>query len=336
MSESHDKTLLDVRDLSVSFKTEDGVVRAVDNVSFSIKRGEVVGLVGESGCGKSVSAMSLVRLIPEPPGSIDGGQVLFEGADLLQLPVPALRKIRGKRIGFIFQEPMTALSPLHRIGSQLVETQLFHHDISKEEAWRKGVEWLDRVGIPEPEERMHSYPFQLSGGMRQRVMIATALILEPDLVIADEPTTALDVTIQAQVLDLLMDMKSRDMSVLLITHDMGIVWETCDRVMVMYASEVVEQGMRDDVFSRPGHPYTEALLKSIPALARRGERLEAIPGQVPSPLAYPGGCRFRDRCPYAFDRCGQEHPGLEAVNRRTARCFLARQRMTDTKGDGHV
>lgn len=314
--------LLEIQDLSVTFTTDDGLVHAVDNVSLSIARGEILGLVGESGCGKSVASMSILRLIPSPPGHITSGSVLFEGRDLLSLPVHELREIRGDAISIIFQEPMTALSPLHRVGSQLIETLRAHREMPHREAWNAAVDWLRRVGIPDPGRCMHTYPFQLSGGMRQRVMIAGAFLLDPQLIIADEPTTALDVTIQAQVLDLMREMKKQDTSVLLITHDMGVIWEMCTRVSVMYASEIVETAAVSELFENPLHPYTEALLESIPAVsAERGE-LHAIEGQVPSPLDYPQGCRFRERCRYAFDRCRNEHPSLYASGQRHARCFL--------------
>ncbi|HMP73554.1 MAG TPA: ABC transporter ATP-binding protein [Kiritimatiellia bacterium] len=327
------ENILEVRELSVSFRTEEGVLRAVDNLSLDIRRGEVLGLVGESGCGKTVTAMSLLRLIPQPPGQIETGHVWYDGKDLLALPSEELRTIRGKDISMIFQEPMTALSPLHRIGKQLVETQQLHLAIGKEEAWRNGVDWLGRVGISDPEERMLAYPHQLSGGMRQRVMIAMALILEPKLIIADEPTTALDVTIQAQILQLLLAMKDKDTSVLLITHDMGIVWETCDRLAVMYAAEIVEQGPVDALFSRPAHPYTQALLRSIPALAGGRTRLETIAGSVPTLYNLPGGCRFRNRCRFAEPVCAEKHPMLESLGQhRHSRCLLAREVMHSGKG----
>ena len=315
-------SLLQIENLSVQFDTDEGTVRAVDGVSLDIRRGEVLGLVGESGCGKSVTALSVLRLIPSPPGRIATGRILFHGDDLLQLPIARLRAVRGRGISMIFQEPMTALSPLHRIGAQLVETLQFHRDISREEAWRIGADWLRKVGIPDPAERMLAYPHELSGGMSQRVMIAMALMLDPELVIADEPTTALDVTIQAQVFDLMRAMRSKDTSLLLITHNMGVVWEMCTRVAVMYASEIVEVADRDDIFNRPLHPYTEALIATIPPVAGDCKRLETIPGQVPSPQAYPTGCRFRDRCRYAFTRCAAEHPPLYDIEGRLARCFL--------------
>lgn len=317
-------SLLRVENLSVSFRTEEGVLRAVDGVSFEIRKGEVLGLVGESGCGKSVTAMSLLRLIPCPPGRIDGGHAWWGGRDLLALPPDELRAIRGREISVIFQEPMTALSPLHRIGRQLVETQRMHRNLTRADAWANGIEWLRRVGISDPESRMMAYPHQLSGGMRQRVMIAMALILEPKLIIADEPTTALDVTIQAQILKLLMERKDRDTSVLLITHDMGIVWEVCDRLAVMYASEIVEMGGIEKVFRHPEHPYTRALMASIPALAGDRTRLQSIPGSVPTLYRMPHGCRFRERCPLAEPACAEIHPGLDPLGEaHQVRCIVA-------------
>ena len=315
--------LLDIQNLSVAFDTDDGTLTAAENISFSIAPGEVVGLVGESGCGKSVTALSLLRLIPMRPGRILSGKVLFEGRDLLRLPSSELRTVRGRQISVIFQEPQAALSPLHQVGAQLIETLQLHLDIDHQAAKRLSLDWLKKVGIPDPEERMRAYPHQLSGGMLQRVMIAMALILEPKLIIADEPTTALDVTIQAQILDLLLEMKSRDTSLLIITHDLGVVWEMCDRVMVMYAAKIVEEGSRHDLFKQPAHPYTQALLDSVISLTSRSLRLSSIEGQVPSPLAYPRGCRFADRCKHTFPRCRQELPPLYAVSpsHRSA-CFL--------------
>lgn len=320
-------TLLSVSNLSVSFKTDDAFFTAVDDVSFDIHRGEVVGLVGESGCGKSVSALSLLRLIPSPPGKIENGRVLFKGRDLLKAEIETLRKIRGAEIGMIFQEPLSALSPLQRIGRQMVETLRIHRDTAKSSAWEISLDWLGKVNIPDAAEKMHAYPFQLSGGMQQRIMIAMALMMNPDLIIADEPTTALDVTIQAQIFQLIREMKKEHTSILLITHDMGVVWEMCDRVMVMYASRIVEEGSMEEIFSAPLHPYTHSLLKSIPALSDgRGKRLAVIPGSVPSPENYPSGCRFRVRCPFAFERCRKEAPELIPVsNGRRAACFIAGQ-----------
>ena len=316
--------LLKVEDLTVSFQTDEGRLTAVDGVSFHINRGEVLGLVGESGCGKSVTAHSLVRLIPAPPGRIEAGAVHFGGRDLLALPIKELRQIRGRAISIIFQDPLTALSPLHRIGAQLAETLQLHRPVGRREAWATGEDWLRRVGIPDPAERMLAYPHQCSGGMRQRVMIAMALMLNPDLVIADEPTTALDVTIQAQIFELMLALKSRDSSILMITHDMGVVWELCARVIVMYASRIVEEGSVKDVFAAPLHPYTRGLLNSMPSRQQRGRRLEAIPGQVPSPLQYPRGCHFCDRCPLVFDRCRVESPELLGMGKgRRVACFRA-------------
>lgn len=315
--------LLDIKDLAIEFTGEAGIVRAVDQVSFSIDRGESVGLVGESGCGKSVTALSIMRLLPKPAGRIVGGQIHFDGQDMVNMSVPELRQIRGKRIGMIFQEPMTALSPLHRIGHQLVETLQVHGNISQKTAWETGRDWLGRVGITEPDERMFAYPHQLSGGMRQRVMIAMALMLDPDLIIADEPTTALDVTIQAQIFDLIVAMKKKDTALLLITHDIGVVWEMCDRVIVMYASRVAEQAGYRAIFDQPMHPYTQGLLKAVPAFSSAHARLETIPGQVPSPLNYPPGCHFAGRCPRVFDRCHVEKPDLfDCGPAHQSACFL--------------
>ena len=326
--------LLDIEDLSVSFETDEGLVRAVDHVTLPIMRGEVLGLVGESGCGKSVTAMSALRLIPRPPGRIDSGRVLFHGRDLLTLPVRELQRIRGASISMIFQEPMTALSPLHRVGKQLVETLRLHAPVDRRTAWKTSEDWLRKVGIPDAEERMYAYPFQLSGGMRQRVMIAMALMLDPELIIADEPTTALDVTIQAQVFDLMRGMKKHETALLLITHDMGVIWEMCTRVAVMYAGELVEIGPRREVFEQPLHPYTEALLLSIPTLTADRKELKPIEGQVPSALHWPDGCRFRDRCRYAVARCAQEHPTLDTHGERQARCWLGAERALGSSQGG--
>ena len=314
-------TLLEINNLRVSFDTDDGVVRAVTGVSLRLERGEVLGLVGESGCGKSATAMSIPRLLPLPVARIEG-EILFDGRDLLRLPVPELRRIRGRRIGMIFQDPMTSLSPLHRVGEQIAEVVRLHETVSAAVARERALAWLTEVGIPDPAARSRAYPHELSGGMQQRVMIAMALILEPDLVIADEPTTALDVTIQAQVLELLRRLHRRDSGVLLITHDMGVVWEMCSRIAVMYAGEIVEEAPAQAFFETPQHPYARALLDAMPSAATRGQRLRAIPGQVPSPLAWPTGCRFRDRCPYAFARCVEHLSLLPCGEGRTARCWL--------------
>jgi len=316
--------LLDVRNLSVSFHTDDGVFKAVDDVSLHVNRGEIVGLVGESGCGKSVTALSILKLIPSPPGKIDSGQIYFKGHDLLKLDAAELRQIRGKAVSMIFQEPLSALSPLQRIGQQLVEALKIHNDISRKKAWALAAEWLEKVEIPGVNERMFAYPFQLSGGMQQRVMIAMAMMLDPDLIIADEPTTALDVTIQAKIFSLIKEMRQEKTSILLITHDMGVIWEMCDRVVVMYASRIAEEASRDDIFIKPAHPYSRGLLNSIPKLTADSGRLEAIQGQVPSPFNYPSGCHFRDRCPHAFDRCVHEIPPLMDLGEgHRAACWIA-------------
>ena len=313
--------MLSVRDLTVQFDTDDGRLQAATHVSFDVATGGTLGLVGESGCGKSVSAMSIPRLIPQPPGHIVSGEILLDGVDLLKLPIAEMRNVRGRDIGVIFQEPMTALSPLHRIGDQLAEVVELHEHVSKHDLYARCLDWLKKVGIPDAEKRMEAFPFELSGGMRQRVMIAMALIMQPKLIIADEPTTALDVTIQAQILDLLKGIKAKDSSLLLITHDMGVIWEMCDEMVVMYASRVVESGPVKELFKEPRHPYTEGLLKSIPGLAGHTERLPHIPGQVPSLMHLPKGCSFVDRCPYATARCREEQPELKTDGKRRLACF---------------
>ncbi len=319
--------LVQIRNLSVVFDTEDGPLMAVDDLSVELRRGEVLGLVGESGCGKSVTALALMRLLPRPPARILSGAILFEGADLLDLPVAQLRSLRGRRLSMIFQEPMNALSPLHKVGDQLAETLILHDPkISGAEARNRAREWLVRVGMPDPELRLDDYPHQLSGGMRQRVMIAMALMLHPDVVIADEPTTALDVTVQAQILDLLRAMRERDTAVLFITHDLGVVWEMCDRVAVMYAARIVEQAQRTALFDRPRHPYTRGLLRSVVSLANRDATLTTIEGQVPSALHYPPGCRFAPRCPFAQPRCIESIPPLESAGEeRLVACWRWRE-----------
>lgn len=319
--------LLEIKDLTVRFHVDEGEFDAVERVSFHVKPGEAVGIVGESGCGKSVTALSIPRLIPSPPGRIVRGQVLFHGEDLTRVPAATLRRIRGKAISMIFQEPLSALSPLKRIGDQMTEILRFHRPMPKQEAWEFAWQWLEKVRMPNVEEKLKAFPYQLSGGMQQRVMIAMALMMDPELIIADEPTTALDVTIQAQVFQLIREMKQSWTSLLLITHDMGVVWEMCDRVLVMYASWIVESGSKEQIFSRPAHPYTRGLLQSIPILSRRVRRLKAIPGNVPSPMNYPSGCHFRDRCPHAFDRCAVEDPMLLDLKEEghQAACFIAHE-----------
>jgi len=315
--------LLQVNDLCVSFETDAGRLLAVDHINFHVNAGEILGIVGESGSGKSVSAMSLLRLVPSPPGVRESGTALFDGQDLLSMPLEELRKVRGNDISVIFQEPMTALSPLHKIGNQIMETIRLHREIPKDEARALARDWLARVGIPDVEQKMLAYPHQLSGGMRQRVMIAMALVLEPRLIIADEPTTALDVTIQAQIFDLIKDMKAKNTAMILITHDMGVVWEMCDRVAVMYGSRIVEEALTTNLYKHPHHPYTRALLDTMPALAKPGTVLPAIDGQVPSPLNYPAGCRFADRCSHVQDTCRSQLPPLAtcAPNHQAACLF---------------
>jgi len=314
--------LLELQNLHIRFETDEGAVQAVTGVSLRLDRGDVLGLVGESGCGKSAVAMSIPGLLPRPVAHCDG-RVLFDGWNLIGLPPDALRQLRGRHIGMIFQDPMTALSPLHRVGDQIAEVLHLHQRITCAAARDRAVEWLAKVDIPDPAARARSYPYELSGGMQQRVMIAMALILDPDLVIADEPTTALDVTIQAQVLERLRQLHRRDSGVLLITHDMGVVSEMCTRVAVMYAGEIVEEAPAEPFFDAPQHPYARALLAAMPSAATRGQPLPAIPGQVPSPLAWPAGCRFCDRCPSAFARCTAHPPLFPCGPGRTVRCWLA-------------
>ncbi len=307
--------LLEVRSLSTHFITEDGVVRAVENVSFEINRGEVLSLVGESGCGKSVTGLSLLRLIPVPPGRIVSGEIFFDGKELLKLEEKEMEGVRGNEISMIFQEPMTSLNPVFTIGNQIIEAIQLHQKLNKVAARKRAIEMLDRVKIPSPEVRIDSYPHQLSGGMRQRAMIAMALSCQPKLLIADEPTTALDVTIQAEVLRLLKEIqREMGMSVMLITHDLGVVSEIADRVVVMYAGRIVESGPIDSIFGGMRHPYTRGLLESIPHLEERRKRLNAIPGQVPNPMDLPSGCKFHPRCHLRIDECQREEPPLFPVN----------------------
>jgi oligopeptide/dipeptide ABC transporter ATP-binding protein len=323
--------LLRVRDLKTYFVTEQGsgTARAVDGVSFDVRPGETLGIVGESGCGKTVTSLSILRLIPEPPGHIRPGSFIeFEGRNILTLEPKELRAVRGNQIAMIFQEPMTSLNPVFTVGDQIAEAAIVHQHLSRAAARRRAIEMLQLVGIPDPEERVDHYPHQMSGGMRQRVMIAMALVCHPKLLIADEPTTALDVTIQAQILELLERLQAElGMAVMLITHDLGVVAGTADRVVVMYAGQVVEQASTVELFARPLHPYTEGLLASVPRLDasqqdRARGRLHSIPGQVPAATAWPDGCRFHPRCPYAWDRCRAEEPPLLESGAHTARCWL--------------
>jgi peptide/nickel transport system ATP-binding protein len=309
-------TVLDVKNLETVFFTNSGLFRAVDDLSFSVRRGETLAIVGESGCGKSVSALSIMRLVPNPPGRIVGGTVVLEGIDLLALDETEMRKIRGDRISMIFQEPMTSLNPVIRIGDQIAEAVRLHRDMTRRQAWEKAVEMLRLVRIPEPARRALEYPHQLSGGMRQRAMIAMALACRPALLIADEPTTALDVTIQAQILALVLDLqKELGMGLILITHDLGVVAQTAQRVIVMYAGKKVEEASVETLFADPRHPYTRGLMASIPAVPslqdKAGARLAEIPGTVPSLTNLPNGCAFAPRCSLAIARCRQEYPPLQ-------------------------
>jgi oligopeptide/dipeptide ABC transporter ATP-binding protein len=315
--------ILQVRDLRTHFKTLDGVVKAVDGVDFEVPRGGRLAIVGESGCGKSVTALTIMRLIDIPPGEIVSGEVIFDGRDLLRLSNEQMRKVRGGEIAMIFQEPMTSLNPVLTIGDQLTEAILLHNDVNKKGAVGVAVTALRDVGISSPERRLKQYPHELSGGMRQRVMIAMALACRPKLLIADEPTTALDVTIQRQILDLIEGIQERTgTAFLLITHDLGVVAETVERVAVMYAGRIVETGSVEEVLLHPRHPYARGLLQSIPSRGTKGKPLAVIKGIVPNPYRMPPGCKFEPRCPYAFDRCREEPPLVESRPGRSARCWL--------------
>ncbi|MET0399100.1 MAG: ABC transporter ATP-binding protein [Longimicrobiaceae bacterium] len=321
--------ILQVENLRTYFRTDAGVARAVDGVSFHVNPGETLGIVGESGSGKSVTSLSVMRLIPQPPGRIEpGSRILFRGAagveDLAAVPESRMRQIRGNDIAMIFQEPMTSLNPVFTVGEQIMESLRLHQKMDKRAARRRAIEMLHLVGIPIPDQRVDEYPHQLSGGMRQRVMIAMALACDPKLLIADEPTTALDVTIQAQILELLNRLqKELGMSIILITHDLGVVAETCDRVIVMYAGQVFEEGPVRDIFADPQNPYTEGLLRSMPRLGEEVERLAVIPGVVPAPTAWPVGCRFAERCPYGWEKTEREDPPLFDIGGgRRNKCWL--------------
>ncbi len=315
--------VLEVRNLSVEFTTERGIIRAVDNVSFSVAAGEIVGLVGESGCGKTVTGLSILGLIPSPPGKVVSGEILLGGRDLLQLDEAGMRDVRGRDVSMIFQEPMTALNPVLTVGYQMIEILRLHKNLSAAQARAAAIEMLGVVGIPSPANRIDEYPHQLSGGMRQRVMIAMALSCGPKVLIADEPTTALDVTTQAQVLDEIVRLQQQfEMAVVLVTHDLGVVAETCQRALVMYCGEVVEAAPVEQLFTTPHHPYTKGLMNSIPRIrGERIERLPVIPGMVPDLAALPEGCRYAGRCDAATDRCRSQSPTLEADNNRSVACW---------------
>jgi peptide/nickel transport system ATP-binding protein/oligopeptide transport system ATP-binding protein len=317
--------LLEVKDLRTYFYTQEGTVKAVDGTSYVVEEGETLGLVGESGCGKSVSALSILRLIPQPPGKIVSGEIIFQGRDILKLDEDEIRKIRGNDIAMVFQEPMTSLNPVYTCGEQIMEAIVLHEGVDRAAARARAIEMLQLVGIPSPEQRVDEYPHQMSGGMRQRVMIAMALACRPAILIADEPTTALDVTIQAQILDLLKRLQQElGMAVLLITHDLGVVAETADRVAVMYAGQVVEYCDAVAAFKRTLHPYTAGLLASLPKLGDRTATLRVIPGNVPNPARFPSGCRFHPRCPVAQERCRNEVPPILTFDgTHQTRCWRA-------------
>lgn len=319
-----DQNLLSVKNLRTYFYTEDGVVKAVDGVDFEIKKGETLGMVGESGCGKSVSALSIMRLIPMPPGRIVEGEIYFKGEDILKISEVAMRKIRGRDISMIFQEPMTSLNPVYTVGNQISEAITIHQGLNRKDSWDKAIEMLRQVGIPDASKRAREYPHQMSGGMRQRVMIAMALSCNPELLIADEPTTSLDVTTQAQILDLIGKLQEEfKLSVLIITHNLGIVAEVADKVAVVYAGKVVEYAKTDEIFSHPLHPYTIGLLRSVPRLdMKKKDKLQTIEGEVPDSLTFPSGCKFHPRCFLCQEKCRTKEPPLiKAENGRLVRCW---------------
>ena len=316
-----EETLLKVDNLSTWFYTDDGIVKAVNDVSFSLNKGHTLGIVGESGCGKSITSLSVMRLIDSPPGKIVGGKIVFKGEDLLAKSEEEMRRVRGKRIAMIFQEPMTSLNPVYTVGRQIEEALLIHESMTKKEAKRRALEMLRLVRIPLPEKRFDEYPHQLSGGMRQRVMIAIALACSPELLICDEPTTALDVTIQAQILALIDELKEKTgTSVIMITHDLGVISEIADEVLIMYAGEIVEYAPKAQLFQNPLHPYTQGLIACVPKLSRDSDRLQTIEGTVPSFDDMPAGCTFWPRCPFAEPICKEKKPPLIDCGNRTVRC----------------
>ncbi len=328
MSSSSNTPLLKVENLRTSFFTDDGEIPAVDNVSFHINEGEILGVVGESGCGKSVTSLSIMGLVPSPPGRVVGGSILYDDEDLTRATEKRMRTIRGNEIAMIFQEPMTSLNPVFTIGDQLTEVIRLHKKVGKKEANERAIEMMKLVGLPRAEELLRNYPHQLSGGMRQRVMIAMAMVCDPKVLIADEPTTALDVTIQAQILKLMRKLNQElNTAVLLITHDLGVVAETCERIVVMYSGKVVEEGRVEEIFKNPQHPYTKGLIQSVPDMRYKQSRLYSIPGSVPKPGSIREGCRFAARCEHAFDRCVSETPDLyETESGHKTRCFLYTER----------
>ncbi|MGF3102892.1 ABC transporter ATP-binding protein [Rossellomorea sp. DUT-2] len=322
------KQVLSVQDLHVHFSTYGGEVKAVRGVNFDLHKGETLAIVGESGCGKSVTSQSIMRLIPSPPGKVTNGRILFKGKDLLNVTEPQMRKIRGADISMIFQDPMTALNPTLTIGEQIIEGILQHNDVSKKQARQKAIEMLTLVSIPNPEERLKQYPHQFSGGMRQRIVIAMSLVCEPDVIIADEPTTALDVTIQAQILELFKEIQQKTgVSIILITHDLGVVAQVADRIAVMYAGKIVEEGNRREIFYHPQHPYTQGLLKSVPRLDLDGEELIPIPGSPPDLFSPPVGCPFVPRCEKAMEVCERVYPAkTQLSNDHHVDCWLQDKR----------
>lgn len=324
--------VLEIKGLKTSFFTDDGEVPAVNDVSFFIRRGEILGVVGESGCGKSVTSLSVMGLVPRP-GKVTGGSIRFKNEELTIAAESRMRQVRGNEIAMIFQEPMTSLNPVFTIGHQLIEGIRLHNKISKKEAAGRAVDMLQKVGMPRAKQLLKEYPHQLSGGMRQRVMIAMAMACEPELLIADEPTTALDVTIQAQILDLMKQLnKEFHTSILMITHDLGVVADICDRIVVMYAGKVVEEGSVREIFKNPQHPYTEGLIQSVPNMREAKKRLYSIPGNVPKPGSLQQGCHFAPRCPYAFDRCTAENPQLlQTEDGHQVRCFLHEKSRQEVK-----
>lgn len=329
--ENTNNNILEIKNLHTYFYTDSGVIKSVDGVDIELREGTTLGIVGESGSGKSVTALSVMGLLMGTTGKVAEGEILFEGRDLTKLDDEERRKMRGEKISMIFQEPMTSLNPVMKIGDQITECILMHNNISKQEAWDKAVEMLKLTGVPRVERMMKEYPFQLSGGQRQRVMIAMALVCKPKILIADEPTTALDVTIQAQILDLMENLKQKTgTSILFITHDLGVAAEVCDDVVVMYSGRVVEKGDVRSIFASPSHPYTRGLLASIPKLGECAEELESIPGNVPNPKYMPQGCKFAPRCSCAFDKCREEEPGFYDVGEgHMSRCWLCEKKGGD-------
>ena len=329
--ENTNNNILEIKNLHTYFYTDSGVIKSVDGVDIELREGTTLGIVGESGSGKSVTALSVMGLLMGTTGKVAEGEILFEGRDLTKLDDEERRKMRGEKISMIFQEPMTSLNPVMKIGDQITECILMHNSISRQEAWDKAVEMLKLTGVPRVERMMKEYPFQLSGGQRQRVMIAMALVCKPKILIADEPTTALDVTIQAQILDLMENLKQKTgTSILFITHDLGVVAEVCDDVVVMYSGRVVEKGDVRSIFASPSHPYTKGLLASIPKLGECAEELESIPGNVPNQTYMPQGCKFAPRCSCAFDKCREEEPGFYDVGEgHMSRCWLCEKKGGD-------